>query len=128
MKKTLFILAILIVLTLSACAGNGNDAAIAAVENYMAAVETQDADAILLNVTEDWSMMAVLEVDSFAAVSPIIRNLACSVVNDLGDSVEVVCDGYIETTYGNEQREIDLSIRTYIVVQEGGEWLVSDIR
>ncbi len=128
MKKTLFVLLFLLVLTLSACAGNSNDAALATVENYMAAVEAQDADAISLYVTEGWTTMAVLEVDSFAAVSPVIHDLNCAVTNEVDNGVEVVCDGYIETTYGNEQREIDLSNRTYTVIQEGGEWLVSDIR
>ena len=128
MKKTLFVLLFLLMLTLSACAGNSNDAALATVENYMAAVEAQDADAISLYVTEGWTTMAVLEVDSFAAVSPIIKDLSCDVTAEVENGVEVVCDGYIETTYGNEQREIDLSNRTYTVIQEGGEWLVSDIR
>lgn len=128
MKKTLLIFIFVFGFALSACAGNGNDAAIAAVENYMAAVEAQDADQILLYVTEDWSTMAVLEVDSFAAVSPIIHDLNCAVANQIENAVEITCEGYIETTYGNEQREIDLSNRTYTVIQEGGEWLVSDIK
>ena len=40
----------------------------------------------------------------------------------------MLCKGKIVATYNNEDQELDLSVRTYQVVQEGGEWLVCGVR
>ena len=40
----------------------------------------------------------------------------------------MLCNGNIVATYNNEDQQLDLSVRTYQVVQEGGEWLVCGTR
>jgi hypothetical protein len=40
----------------------------------------------------------------------------------------VLCNGKIIATYDTEDQELDLSVRTYQVVEEGGEWLVCGVR
>ena len=45
-----------------------------------------------------------------------------------GDTALVNCTGKIIASYNNEDQELDLSVRTYQVVQEGGDWLVCGTR
>ena len=63
-------------------------------------------------------------MDSFLAVSPQLKDLSCSVVDSDAESASVNCSGTIIATYNDEAQELDLSIRTYRVVQEAGEWVV----
>ena len=45
-----------------------------------------------------------------------------------GETSLVDCTGSIIASYNDEDQELDLSVRTYQVTQEGGDWLVCGVR
>ena len=123
MKKTsLLIVALLSLVALSAC--TSETPSVQAVESYLDAIVNQDDVILQKLVCEEWQFDAMLEMDSFLAVSPQLEDVSCQVVEDNGDSQVVNCTGNIVATYNEEQQKIDLSVRNYIVNNTAGEWLV----
>lgn len=112
---------------LIACASN-NNAPAKAVEDYLKALVAKDADRLSTLSCGDWEDDALLELDSFQAVTTRLEDVACEQTGTDGDTALVLCNGKIIATYDNEDQELDLSVRTYQVVQEGGEWLVCGAR
>jgi len=53
-----------------------------------------------------------------------LEGLSCAQTGTDGDAALVTCQGRLIATYGNEDQEIDLSARTYRLVEQGGDWLV----
>jgi len=129
-RKVLMILILVIVtnLVLSACASKNNDAPAKAVEDYLNALVAKDSDRLTTLACGDWEDEALLELDSFQAVTTKLDGLACAQTDTDGDTALVLCKGKIIATYNNEDQELDLSVRTYQVVQEGGNWLVCGTR
>ena len=130
MRKALvtLILMIFATLLLSACAPKNNDAPAKAVENYLNALVAKDENRLTTLSCKDWEDDALLELDSFQAVTARLDGVACSQTGTDGDTALVLCKGKIIATYNNEDQELDLSVRTYQVVQEGGDWLVCGTR
>jgi outer membrane lipoprotein-sorting protein len=124
----ILILAIVTNLLLSACASKSNDAPAKAVENYLNALVAKDSDRLTTLSCGDWEDDALLELDSFQAVTTKLDGLACEQTGTDGNTALVLCNGKIIATYNNEDQELDLSVRTYQVVQEGGDWLVCGTR
>jgi len=121
------VLALLAVL-LVACGGNAASGSVRAVEDYLNALVSKD-DALVSSLScADWEMMALLELDSFQAVDTRLEGLTCSDTGTDGDTFLVRCQGKIIATYNDEDQELDLSLRTYEVVQQGGEYLVCGYR
>jgi hypothetical protein len=118
---------ILATLSLTACASN-NNAAANAVEDYLNALVAKDADHLATLSCSDWEDDALLELDSFQAVTARLDGVACEQTGTDGNTALVLCKGKIIATYDTEDQELDLSVRTYQVVQEGGEWLVCGVR
>lgn len=114
-------------LSLSACATN-NNAPAQAVEDYLDALVTKDADRLATLSCGDWEDDALLELDSFQAVTARLEGVSCEQTGTDGDAALVLCNGNIVATYNDEDQELDLSVRTYQVVQEGGDWLVCGTR
>ena len=110
-------------LLISAC-GKASDPAAKAVEDYLSALVNKDASAISSLSCADWESDALLELDSLQAVTTRLENLACTTSSTDETSTQVNCQGKIIATYNNENQELDLSVRTYQVVQQGGEYLV----
>ncbi|HEX5840660.1 MAG TPA: hypothetical protein VFY26_22670, partial [Anaerolineales bacterium] len=79
-------------------------------------------------VCGDWEDDALIELDSFQAVEARLEAMACQQTGSDGDTALVDCTGSIIATYNDEDQELDLSVRTYQVVQEGGDWLVCGTR
>jgi len=128
--RKLFLILILVVLAnlLSACASKSNNAPSKAVEDYLNALVAKDSDRLTTLSCSDWEDDALLELDSFQAVTTKLDGLACSQTGTDGDTALVLCKGKIIATYNNEDQELDLSVRTYQVVQQGGDWLVCGTR
>jgi outer membrane lipoprotein-sorting protein len=116
--------AITAALLLAACASAKTNAPAKAVENYLNALVAKDANRISTLSCGKWEDQALLELDSFQAVTTRLDGLACEQTGTDGATALVLCKGKIIATYNNEDQELDLSVRTYQVVQEGGEWLV----
>ena len=115
-------------LLLSACAANNNNAPAKAVEDYLNALVSKDADRLTTLSCGDWEDDALLELDSFQAVTARLEGVACEQTGTDGDTALVLCNGSIVATYNDEDQELDLSVRTYQVVQEGGDWLICGTR
>ncbi|HEX9840587.1 MAG TPA: hypothetical protein VGA72_14650 [Anaerolineales bacterium] len=125
----LILFTIIATLSLAACgAANTNDAPAKAVEDYLNALVEKDADRLSTLVCGEWEDEALIELDSFQAVSTRLEGLACEQTGTDGDTALVLCNGKIIATYTNEDQEIDLSTRTYQLTQEGGDWLVCGVR
>ena len=116
------------VLSLSACASSSDNASAKAVEDYLNALIAKDANRLTTLSCGEWEEDALLELDSFQAVTARLDGLACEQTGTDGDTALVLCSGKIIATYNEEDQELDLSVRTYQVVQEGGEWLVCGTR
>ena len=115
-------------LVLAACASNNENAPVQAVENYLTALVEKDADRLTTLTCGEWEEEALLELDSFQAVTARLEGLACEQTGTDGETALVLCNGNIVATYNNEDQQLDLSVRTYEVLQEGGEWLVCGTR
>jgi|SRR5690349_5444900 len=125
---SLMLLIMFITLTLAACGANNDNAPVQAVEDYLNALVEKDANRITTLSCGEWEDDALLEVDSFQAVTARLEGLACEQTGTDGDTALVLCQGSIVATYNEEDQQLDLSVRTYQVVQEGGEWLVCGTR
>jgi hypothetical protein len=125
----LILLISMAVSSLAACASSGSGSAPAkAVEDYLNALVEKDAERLPTLVCGEWEEDALIELDSFQAVSTRLEGLACEQTGTDRDTALVFCSGRIIATYTNEEQEIDLSTRTYQVRQEGGDWLVCGVR
>ena len=114
-------------LLLVACASSA-DAPAKAVENYLNALVEKDADRLSTLVCGDWEEDALIELDSFQAVTARLENAACTQTGMDGETALVDCTGSIIASYNDEDQELDLSVRTYQVTQEGSDWLVCGVR
>ena len=121
---TVICLGILVIL-LSACGpATSSDPAARAVEGYLTALVDKDSNRLAALSCTTWETNALMELDSFQAVQTRLDGLACETTGTDTGTTLVTCKGKIVATYNNEEQELDLSVRTYQVVQEGGEYLV----
>jgi hypothetical protein len=129
LRKILLILFLVLTvnLLLIACASN-TDAPAKAVEDYLNALVEKDADRLSTLVCGEWEEDALIELDSFQAVTARLEDAACTQTGTDGETALVHCTGSIIASYNDEDQELDLSVRTYQVTQEGGDWLVCGVR
>ena len=127
-QKKIGFLAVIVILILSACGGKAESGAVRAVDEYIKALVNKDETRLSALSCAEWEMMALLEFDSFQAVDTRLEELSCSEAGKDGESTLVNCTGKIIVTYNNEDQELDLSLRTYQVVEQGGEYLVCGYR
>jgi hypothetical protein len=130
MRKILLALFILMLtgFVLAACSGSSDDAPAKAVDAYLNALVAKDENRLPTLVCGDWEQDALIELDSFQAVTPRLENAACKQTGTDGDTALVQCTGKIIATYNDEDQELELSTRTYQVVQDNGDWLVCGTR
>ena len=131
MRKILsFLILVLIAnLLLTACASTSNsDAPAKAVEDYWNVIVEKDAERLPTLVCGAWEEDALTALDALQAVSARLEDVACSQTGTDGTTALVNCTGKMVLTYNTEDQEIDLSLSTYEVVEEGGDWLVCGTR
>ena len=124
----LILFGVFTLLGLAACASNDANAPVRAVEDYLTALIEKDANRLTTLSCGEWEEDALLALDSFQAVETRLEDMACEQTGTDGDTALVRCNGSIVATYGDEDQQLDLSVFTYQVVQEGGEWLVCGTR
>ena len=129
MRKFLLILSTVLIANflLAACSSNA-DAPAKAVEDYWNVIVAKDAERLPTLICGDWEDDALTVLDSLQAVSARLENLSCSQAGTDGDIALVNCAGKMILTYDTEDQEIDLSVFTYEVIEEGGDWLVCGTR
>jgi len=121
--RRLILLSVAVALFLGAC-GQKTDEPARAVESYLQALADKDGSRLSIVSCADWEQSAQTELDSFQAVNVKLDGATCATSGTDGDTTLVSCLGKLVATYGGEDQELDLSSRTYQVVQQGGEWLV----
>ena len=129
MRKLFLILSILFLpnILLTACASS-SDAPAKAVEDYWNVIVAKDAERLPTLVCGSWEEDALTALDALQAVSARLENVACSQTGTDGNTALVNCTGKMVLTYDTEDQEIDLSLSTYEVIEEGGDWLVCGTR
>jgi hypothetical protein len=128
LRKPILILTLALAgILLAACASNA-DAPAQAVQNYLEVLVNKEADKLPALVCGEWEEDALIELDSFQAVTARLEDVSCSQTGTDGDTALVLCTGSIVATYNNEDQKLDLSVRTYQVIQQGGDWLVCGTR
>ncbi len=113
----------LVSLGLAAC-GSSQSGAVQAVRGYLDALVAKDSSRVSALSCADWESDAQVEVDSLEAVTPRLDGVSCSESGTDGDATLVTCTGSMVLSYNGEDRSLDLSRRTYRVVQQGGDWLM----
>jgi hypothetical protein len=113
---------------LASCGSSNTDAPAQAVENYLNALVAKEADRLPTLVCGDWEEDALIELDSFQAVTASLENVSCTQTGTDGETALVLCTGNILASYNNEDQRLDLSVRTYQVIEESGDWLVCGTR
>lgn len=122
MKRTTLILLSVFCLLLSAC--RTSSAPEATVEAYLNALNEKDSTRLSTLSCADWEATALMELDSFMAVSTTLEGLSCAQTGTDGDKALIQCQGKIVASYNGELQSFDLSTRTYIAENSTGEWLV----
>ena len=128
LKRFLTLSMSLLAATVLAACSSSSDAPARAVEEYLNTLVAKDADRLPTLVCGDWEEDALIELDSFQAVEARLEAMACQQTGSDGETALVDCTGSIIATYNDEDQELDLSVRTYQVVQEGSDWLVCGTR
>jgi hypothetical protein len=114
---------------LSACGpATSSDPAARAVEGYLTVLVDKDSNRLAALSCATWETNALMELDSFQAVQTRLDGLVCQTTGTDTGTALVTCKGKIVATYNNEDQELDLSVHTFYVVQEGGEYLVCGYR
>lgn len=92
--------------------------------NFLQALTDKNQAVMLSLVCPEYELDALLEFDSYAIVSTALTEIACRQVTGNDAEAQMICAGSIETSYNGELQSIDLSTRTYTMVNTGGDWLV----
>lgn len=127
MKIKTIVSALIASLLLSACGASANGAT-AAVENYINALAAKDKTTLVSVSCADWEDAALLELDSFALVDVTVADLSCKESGKDGETTLVDCGGRFDMSYNGEAQSLDLSTRTYDVVNQNNDWLVCGVR
>ena len=126
MRKLVLLVILLSMLTLllCACGGQSGDPASKAVEDYLNALVAKDSTKLSALSCATWESSALLELDSLQAVKTRLDSVSCKTSSTVGGTSQVNCQGRILATYNGEDQPLDISTRTYQVVQQGGDYLV----
>src|SRR5215204_695181 len=122
-KFILFLFSMLAAIILAACGSANTDAPAQAVEEYWNVIVAKDADRLPTLVCGDYEEEALTVLDSLQAVTARLDAMACTQTGTDGDSALVNCTGNLVLTYDAEDQNLDLSVFTYEVIEEGGDWL-----
>lgn len=124
MKNATIILFVLITFLVSACAGQNSDDPSSATLQYLTALAEKDKNRMINLSCKSWEEQASLEADALLSVGAELNNVSCSTVGSEKDFQLVKCTGSLDLTYNDEIRSIDLSLRTYHMALENGQWRV----
>ena len=124
MRKLILLAFLTASFLLTSCGSSSTDAPAKAVENYLNALVAKDSDRLPTLVCGDWEEDALIELDSLQAVSARLEEVSCSQTGADGNVALVNCTGNIVLTYDTEDQNIDLSLVTYQMIEESGDWLV----
>lgn len=120
-----FLLCLVLLVPLAGCKGRGKakgNTSTGAVQAYLEALVAKDANKLSELSCKTWEPQAKQELDSFAAVTPTLKDLNCTKAGKGSDATLVSCTGKIVASYNGENQEINLADRVFKAVEEGGDW------
>ena len=117
-----FVLLILLAFMIVTCQNSQGSNAPSVVGDYFKALVAKDANQAVKLSCAAWEEQAQIDADTFAINPATAENVHCKTAGEDGDATLVSCTGKLVLDYNGEEQEIDLADRTYLVVQEGGEW------
>ena len=120
----LVIMLSMLALPLSACGSQAGDPASKAVVDYLTALVAKDSTKLSALSCASWEPSALLELDSLQAVKTRLDGVNCKTSSTTSGTSQVNCQGRILATYNGEDQALDISARTYQVVQQSGDYLV----
>jgi hypothetical protein len=121
-KILIFNILLLVVFILAGCATATSPAGV--MTAYWQALIAKDEAQISSLSCAAFEEESLTTLESFNSVEIKLKDLACTVNSESGDTASVTCTGSIIATYGAEDLVIDLSQRSYTVNKEGGDWRV----
>ena len=93
-------------------------------QDYLQDLAEKNQASLISRTCPDFEMEALLELDALALVQTTLEDVACRQINADEQTAQVVCTGSIVTSYNGESQTIDLSSRTYTVINDNESWLV----
>ena len=124
MKIKLHVILGLCLLLFNACSNQTAQGSSGVTLDYLTALASKDK-VILTNLScKLWEEQAVLEADALLSVGAALNNVQCQVAGEEDNFQLVKCSGSLDLTYKDEIRSIDLSLRTYYMALEDGQWRV----
>lgn len=128
MRNRIIVSMLALSIILSACGASNSSGAAPAVEGYITALAAKDQAALISNSCADWEDDALIELDSFALVEVTVDGMSCAESGADGEVTLVDCTGMLNMSYNGEPQSLDLSARTYEVIEQDGDWLVCGVR
>src|SRR5215510_12702560 len=102
LRKLLLILFVALFTNVLLVACTSNNEPVNAVENYLNALVEKDENRISTLVCGAWEEDAMIELDSFQAVTTRLDGLACEQTGTDGNTTLVHCNGKIIASYDTE--------------------------
>lgn len=127
MKKTsrqIMVGIMMVLILVTGCSTSASDAPAASVQAYWQAMAEKDAAGLSSLTCADYEATALSTLDSFQAVETTLSDLKCTTMSQDGEEAEVTCQGSLDATYGAEVSNFDLSVYTFQVIKQGGDWLM----
>lgn len=124
MKKSLFTSLLVVLFIFSSCANKPSGDPAESALGYLSALAEKDKVTLANLSCKSWEEQAMLESDALLSVGAELNNVSCKISGQEGNFHLVNCTGKLDLTYGEEVRSIDLSLRTYYMANEDGQWRV----
>lgn len=121
-------LLLLLTIFLVSCSAPANADGAAALEVYFQALVAKDENRLINSTCAASEADARQELRTFDAVTVSLQDLDCQATGQDGDTTLVACTGKIIANYGNEVLELSLADRTFLAIQENGEWRMCGYR
>ncbi|MDO9545368.1 MAG: hypothetical protein Q7J07_01285 [Pelolinea sp.] len=124
MKKILFIFLLILLFLVTGCSSQTGPSADEAANDYIIALSEKNKPQVVALSCKEWEESAILEVDALLSVDAAVSDLNCTITGESVSEATVICEGSLDLTYSDEIRAIDLSRRTYTLLNEDGQWRV----
>ncbi len=123
MKRSIrrFLLALVGLLILAACGGQGSPAA--TIESYLKVRLAGDVTKLVALSCKAWESSATDEANSFKSLNATLDGVKCAQQGDDGGFSLVVCQGKVTINYVGEAAQTrDLATRAFKTTREDGQW------
>ena len=120
--RMIILLAVFFGAIAAGCDNQTSAGAAKAIETYFTALIDKNSSQLVSASCASWEASALQELRTFDAVQVSLQDIKCSELSSERTDAQVICTGRIVANYGNEVLEINLADRTYLAVNEGGEW------